>query len=254
MAQPAGLQNPLPRQARPFVGHGLNYGDGNTSYLDHQFFAPGHHSLVRAGAVLDRDLRRLFDYIEPCQENADCFSHQTFGQLGRAAMEVEALLSLSLDAAGLRPGGRNPRMGDYRQLEDQLKLSQYTVRLPQWKQENYEFRPFESWEPPSVDDRKAPLWWNCYNHAKHDRSRNFHEASFEAAVHATAAAVVCLFAQVAGRALEVSVIDPFGGYIDNQGWLDGERLFELKPPTWLESEKYGFDRAQLPGSPILDEP
>ena len=250
MSQPEGLQKPLPRQARPFVGHGLNYGDGNTSYLNHDFFAPGHHSLVRAGAVLDRDLRRLFDFIEPCQENADCFSHQTFGQLGRAAMEVEALLSLSLDAAGLRPSG-NPTMRDYRQLEDQLKLSQYRVRVPVWKQGNYQFRPFESWEPRNADDRKAPPWWNCYNHAKHDRSRNFHEASFEAAVQATAAAVVCLFAQVAGRALEVSAIDPFGSYIDNQGWLGGKRLFELKPPTWLDNEKYGFDKAQLPNSSLL---
>ena len=145
-------------------------------------------------------------------------------------------------------------MRNYSNLEDQLKLSQYTVRLPGWKQSDYEFSPFESWTAQTADSRKAPSWWTCYNHAKHDRSRKFHEATFEAAIHATGAAVVCLFAQVAGRALEVSAIDPFGAYIDNQGWLHGKRLFEIKPPTWRDCEKYGFDKAQLPNSSLLVAP
>lgn len=239
-----GIDEFLPRQARPFIGsepgRSESFGDGPGSYLDDPRFAPGYHSLVRAGAVLDRELDLLFDFIEPCDENQHCFSHRTFGLLGRSAMEVEALLSLSLEAAGIEPAGGKPNMSDYKELEDDLRLSEYKVRLPIWSGVASEFQPFRQWSG-ELEERGKLDWWRCYTDTKHHRVEHFARATMRAAVEAAGAALICLFAQVAGRALDASS-DIFGAYIaDQDGWITGDRLFEILPPVWPEDDKYRFD-------------
>ena len=234
-----GLPRPLQRVARPFVGTSANYIGGNidSSYLTHPDYAPDRNQLVRAQGVLEQDLSRLFDYVEPADRNRHAYSHRIFSQLGRASMEVEALLSSSLRAAGVGKG--RPDMRDYKRLNGPLKLSEYRVRLTIWEGEQKEFFPFESWSRG-----ESPKWWDNYNQSKHDRLEKFDKATLLAATHATGAALVCLFSQLAGLAMDCSS-DAFSCYLTTgDDWIVGNSLFALKPPSWLETEKYGFTKEQ----------
>lgn len=197
---------------------------------------------MRAFSVLERTLDRIFDDVEPCDGNKDCFSHETFSRLGRASMEVESLLSLQLLAAGETKS--RPNMGDYRRLNGVLRLSEYTVRLDIWEGIGGEFKPFAPWGTPA----SSLPWWQQYNNSKHKRSTMFEEACLEAAVQATGAALVCLFSQVAGFALEAS--SSAFGYFNSDGWILGERLFSIQPPRWGDSEKYGFEMAPDHSKPL----
>lgn len=70
--------------------------------------------------------------------------------------------------------------------------------LPIWAEPGREFRPFAEWKGRLADRTKSLDWWARYNHAKHHRVDNFAEANMNAAVEAAGAALICLFAQVAG--------------------------------------------------------
>lgn len=243
-----GLLKPLQRVARPFVGTSANYigGNINSSYLTHPDYAPDRNQLVRAQGVLEQDLGRLFDYVEPADKNRHAYSHRIFSQLGRASMEVEALLSTSLRAAGENKS--RPNMTDYRRLNGPLRLCEYRVRLPIWEGGQKEFSPFESWS-----NGKNPEWWDSYNHSKHDRLEKFDEANLLAATRATGAALVCLFSQLAGLAMESST-DAFSCYITTaDDWIVGDRLFALQPPSWPEIEKYEFTKEQDHSKPLAQD-
>ena len=241
-----GLRRPINRVARPFVGTDHNYVGASIeqSYLTHPDFATGRVQLARAFGVLERDLNELFDYIEPCEENSETYSHRTYAQLGRAAMEVEGLLSI-----GFRAAGENEcrlSMKDYRRLNGVYRLSEYSIRVPVWDGHGAQFRPFERF---TADEDPRPVWWDCYNFAKHNRVEKFHEATLSAAVQATGGALVCLFAQIAGLAFGAST-DSLSQYSSSEGWIQGESLFEIRPPRWDEEEKYAFDKDQDHSKPL----
>ena len=77
--------------------------------------------------ILEKDLKLIFEYVEPSEENLGVFSHRTFELLIRACMEVESLCKLvfSKNQVTLPP---NANMIRYSDLEGAMKLSR--VRNP----------------------------------------------------------------------------------------------------------------------------
>ena len=96
--------------------------------------------------MLERDLQRLFDYIEPAESNLCTHSHMLFQLLLRACTEVETNATEILSLNGyVRKDSRDWTMADYRKLETACRLSEYQVRLTIWKGAQEVFSPYPPW-------------------------------------------------------------------------------------------------------------
>ena len=82
---------------------------------------PEHY--VRAYLLLQKDLEELFDYVEPSDQNLNCYSYRTHELLLRACVEVEA----NCKAILLENGYPKPR--------DDMNRNDY-IKHREW------FRPF----------------------------------------------------------------------------------------------------------------
>jgi len=83
----AGIKRPYRRTARAFA-NGL-YTGGDQRYLYHAKFARDADMYARGFSLIQADLRKLFEYIEPSDQNCNCYSFRIHELLFRACVEVE---------------------------------------------------------------------------------------------------------------------------------------------------------------------
>jgi len=83
------IKRPYHRTCRQFVDGEYAEG-GRWRYLVHPLFALSPAPYVRAYLLLLKDLRDLFDYVEPADTNLRCYSFRIHALLLRACVEVEA--------------------------------------------------------------------------------------------------------------------------------------------------------------------
>src|SRR3990167_10206729 len=82
-----------------------NYDLPNEAYypLDSRY-ASDRTNLVRAYHLLEQDLIRIFEYVEPTDANLQTYSHQLYALLLRACTEFESNARAILQANGYRRG------------------------------------------------------------------------------------------------------------------------------------------------------
>ena len=182
--------------------------------------------------ILKKDLRLVFEYIEPKVQNQDTFSHRTFELLIRACIEVESLCKLvfTMNRVSL-PRGAN--MIRYSDLNGVMKLSEYEILCYGI---NYPaFLPFESFSDPNREER-SPDWYRDYNAVKHNRTENFGQASLNNVIHAVGGVYALLVAQF-GLGFDHTLRPLYGG-----GMLDVPSIFRVRRlPEWSEDETYDYN-------------
>lgn len=229
------LNNPYYSICRPFTDGSYVQDTDIYYFLDPRFLPNGQH-LVRAYSLLERDLQRLFDYVEPSEGNLTTHSHMLYQLLLRACTEIETNATSILFLNGYaRKDGRKWTMKDYMKLEVACRLSEYQVRMPIWKGGSGVFTPFSRW----AKSESLP-WYQDYNNVKHDRFKQFEKANFVNVLNAISGLLVILYAQF--DVLGLSELRMTYGFTENDGWMrDATGLFEvLRPTSWTDSEKYEF--------------
>jgi hypothetical protein len=82
---------------------------------------------------------------------------------------------------------------DYVKLAPLMRLWEYTIAFPQYPWLKA-VRPFAGWQEPKNPTKDLP-WFDAYNAVKHDRERNFNQATLHHVFDAVSANAVMLVAQ-----------------------------------------------------------
>ena len=187
--------------------------------------------------IFKADLKRLFEYIEPCEENYTVYSHRTFELLVRACVEVESLCKLVFSKNQVRLDQKNANMIRYSDLEGPMKLSEYEVRC--YGFHHAPFKPFRSFLNP-VRKERSPSWYRAYNNVKHNRVDQFNLACLENVIQAVGATYVLLVAQY-GPDLRRVLEDIATG----RHMLVPDIFTVQLPLKWSADEQYDFDWNEL---------
>jgi hypothetical protein len=126
------INRPYRRTCRPFK-------DGRYAsvFTEHPQYAQSPEHYVRACLLLLKDLRDLFDYVEPADKNLGYYSYRIHSLLLRACVEVEANCKALLKENGYSKKNKKGdplwlRMDDDAKIERSHRLSDYQVKVPQW--------------------------------------------------------------------------------------------------------------------------
>lgn len=94
--------------------------------------------------LIVKDLRELFDYVEPADVNLSCFSFRIHSLLLRACIEVEANCKAILQENKYDPRKKSDKwsMTEYRNIERSHRMSEFQVQLPHWHGHNEVRSPF----------------------------------------------------------------------------------------------------------------
>jgi len=233
------IKKPYRRTCRQFLDGHYSEG-GRWRYITHPKFAQSPDQYVRSFFLLQKDLKELFDYIEPSDTNLKCYSYRVHELLMRACIEVEAnCRAILLENDYKKDTDLN--MDDYKKIEKTHLLSEYEVKVPYWHGEKQFRRPFFAWSTI-----KALPWYRAYNATKHDRYESFMEATFDNLIDACCGVLVLLSAQF-------HTIDfaPGNSPLALEGPNDGMEsgigeYFRVKfPNNWPEELRYDFNWKDL---------
>ena len=212
-------------------------------YILDKRYADDRYLLCRAYSILEQDLIKVFEYIEPTDDHKDVFSLRTYDLLLRACTEFESNCKRIL-LANEYSFPDKLKTKDYFKIEQATKLSKYEVRLNIW----YPFgikiiKPFIEW-----GDGPSLLWYQAYNKVKHDRSQMFSKASFWNVVNAVAGVFAILYAQFSYYVFDsYQELDSYSFTTSGTSCDDGfeyspRSLFAIKPfNEWPPEDRYVFD-------------
>lgn len=138
-------------------------------------YSPEIRSHVASYHMMTKDIREIFEYIEPNKDNLSTYSHRNYELLLRTCTEVESIFKMMFHLAKVKIEKKN--INQYSMVEPELGLSfqKVTFRgmdLPK-------FTPFELWGQSDVtsDGSRGPEWYSDYNKVKHNRSGDFSKAN-----------------------------------------------------------------------------
>jgi|WetSurSiteA1Bulk_404760.scaffolds.fasta_scaffold24662_3 hypothetical protein len=238
-----GVNKPYYRTCRQFIDGGYSEG-GRSAYILDPNFAESATHYIRAFLLLQEDLLRLFEYIEPSYKNRNTYSFRIHELLFRVCVEIEANCKAILKENGYSRSG-DWNMDDYKKIERSHRLSSYYVKLPIWSGTGNRRRPFAAWA-----SSKHLIWYSAYNHTKHDRHAFFQEATFNNLIDAISGLVVILSAQ-----FWTEDFSPARRGLGIRGKGDGMEsaigsYFRVKFPNYLpKSERYDFNWQSLESDP-----
>ena len=242
------LTKPYCRIIRPFDDGGDDLGfwypwSYSYDYVLERRYAEDRQELSRAYKLIEKDLLRLFEYVEPTDDNLKTYSHRTYELLLRAATEFETNCKRILESNEYEKNG-NLTIKDYFKINESSKLEEYRVSLTAWYPEKKELSPFREW----AGGCHSLSWYRSYNNVKHDRNRNFREASLENVLCAIGGLRVVLFSQFFAF-LGPPEQEPAESDDGKTFRMSGD-IFEVTPPTtWTHDEVYDFEWEN-----IIDEP
>jgi hypothetical protein len=221
-----------------------------TPYITHPKFAQSPEHYVRAFLLLLKDLRDLFDYVEPADENLVCYSYRIHALLLRACVEVEANCKAILKENGYTKKNKknedvDMNMGDYKKINITHRLSSYQVKVPYWNGTINIRSPFSNWSTGGKLD-----WYEAYNTAKHDRLSGFKEATFDHLLDACCGVLVILSAQFhredfSPRNTLLAIHGPNDGMESGIGDYFRVRF----PNDWPQDLRYDFNWEELKHEP-----
>lgn len=137
--------------------------------------APYLSSALGAFHLLLKDYQSLLEYVHPCEENKQTFSHRTYELLLRSCTEFESLAKHGAVELNLIAAGDYPHIGELSALFDALELRGTEVGILPWEPSTWFVAPLVSWtaRPHGL------AWYRAYNEVKHNRSRSFSKATLE---------------------------------------------------------------------------
>ncbi len=130
------LNFPYKRTIRPDV-----HGEYRFNYIHHRGYAHSPQHFVQAYLLIQRDLLSIFEYIEPADQNENCYSHRIYELLFRTCVEVEANMAAVLKENGYPKA--KPNMTDYILINQSHHLSSYEVTIPFWDGQHNVRTPFK---------------------------------------------------------------------------------------------------------------
>ena len=206
-------------------------------YIKDTNYSPDRFSFVHSYHLIEKDIKELFDYVSPNDENKTTFSHRIYELFFRCCTEFENNAVAILNSNGYKSSSNNMNIkNDYFKINKALKIDKYQARLNIWEDNPLILKPFSNWNSITY----VPLsWYSDYNSVKHNRSQNFKLANLENLINAAAGLLIVLYAQY-----EYNSFSPYQtlGLIDDEGFFATEgSIFQIKPHQWQDSEKYDFD-------------
>ena len=144
-------------------------------YLIVRDYAEHPELYVRSFKMIQADVQKLFEYVEPADKNIETYSMQIYNLFFRICVEVEANFKAILRENTYHGTGEWWNMGDYRKVNKTHHLSGYKVTFPVWNGEKRTFAPFADW---ATDDPEAKLeWYDIYNSCKHNKYQYMEQAT-----------------------------------------------------------------------------
>lgn len=223
--------------------------DSNSGYsdwayiVDHEYAQMPEH-YTRAFLMIQEDLQRLFEYVEPCDQNMNTHSFRIYELFIRTCIEIEANFKAILrENIYSKKEERKWNIEDYRLINKTHHLDDYCVTLPIWSGDKKTFQPFKDWKNSSAH----LSWYQDYNKCKHDRQQNFQKATFENLLGAVTGLLVLLSSQFRDNSFSP------GGMslgVETDSFYEGEfglgDFFIIRyPQNWTEEEMYDFNWSDL---------
>ena len=239
------LRRPLIRTIREFTD-GTYSDSGNWQYLLHPLYVKNPQHYIRSFLLLQDDLEKLFEYIEPADQNKDTISLKIQELLVRTCIEVEAnFTGILLENTYSQTKNMNMKT-DYCLIDYSHKLSSYKIKLPIWLGDQHTRCPFEKWKNKKDEKWYALDWYQAYNKSKHERYTYFSKATFEVLIDAFCGLVVILTSQFLDESYSPSTksLSISGNYS-----YDYDPSFETAignyfrvqyPDDWSNEELYDF--------------
>ncbi len=209
-------------------------------------YAPSRTHAVVAFGVIQEDLKKLFEYIDPCDANKDAYSFRTFELLLRIATEFESnckeiLLANTYTPSIDRFGEPIFHMGVYHKINHANMVSEYLVSVNIWNGAMKYVKPLESWATDTT-----PQWYKDYNSVKHNRSQAFHLAKLENVILGAASLAALLYAQF-GENIFDPYQEPSSMVADDLDFRTTTgSIFGVKPyQGWKMEELYNEARSRV---------
>lgn len=245
------LSKPYRRNYRA-IKPGKNSGYSDWAYIRDKEYAKSPDHYVRAFLMIQQDLQKLFEYVEPSEECLKTYSYRIHALLIRTCIEIEANFKAILNENIFTPeinqyGKPILNIGVYKIINSTHRLSSYEVMLPIWNGDKKIFQPFQSWK-----EKNGVLnWYQAYNDSKHDRQDKFKLANIENLLDAVTALLILLSSQFKDEDFSPGTT---GLAIEGHDYYDFDNaigsFFRIKfPHDWDESEKYDFDWNELKNNP-----
>jgi hypothetical protein len=244
---------PFHRNYRGFV-NGANSGYSQWAYIVDRHYSESPEHYVRAFLLMQSDLQRLFEFVEPSDCNLGAYSYRIHELLVRACIEIEAKFKAILRENIYNPADRNGapipekkwNIHNYKKVNKTHHLSSYKVHVPIWDGAQSVFEPFREW------GANADLsWYKAYNKSKHDRTIAFREANFGNLLNSVAGLLVLLSSQFGTQDFapgSTSLSVNTDSYYSTEPALGG--FFHIEFPTdWSDDEKYDFNWSDLKHQP-----
>lgn len=160
--------------------------------------------------LLLQKLVDIFSYIEPVECNLSCYGHRLRELIIIASTEFENQCRHILRANQIHPQGRDYTSKDFIKLNKPAHLTDYEVKFKPYA-DLHPFKPFDDWN--ENQPTKSLIWYDKYNHVKHDRGNGFADASLETALNVIAANII-LYAVRFGPYLLFNIPSALSGYIN----------------------------------------
>lgn len=235
--------------------NGTYRNEGHCQYLLHPNYASEPQHYIRAFRIILKDLKELFEYVEPCDQNKETVSLIIQELLTRVCIEIEANFTAILKENLYSRKGNWNMQNDYCLVDYTHKLSFYQVKFPIWKGANDVRQPFKNWSDKSDKNWHVLDWYQAYNKSKHDRHSYFQKATFDNLLNAVSGMVVLLSAQFmnenyspAPKSLSIGYSYDFDPKFDIA--IGGD--FKVKYPEfqhWNSNELYGFKWDNIESDP-----
>lgn len=250
-------------QPKPFhriyrrVRTGRNAGFSSWNYIIDRDYAKNCEHYTRAYFIIQKDLEKIFEYVEPSDESFNTYSYRIHELLMRTCIEVEANFKAILEDNIFRnDNGRILNMSHYVRIEKSHNLSDYEVSLPIWRGGPRTFKPFSNWKTYTGEEgakKWSPDWYSAYNYSKHNRQKDFNQANLGNLLNAVAGLLVVISSQFVtedfSAAPTTMSINGSKYEYHSMGPAIGS-LFRISfPDNWDEHDVYDFDWNQLRDRP-----
>ena len=259
------IQQPYRRTARQ-LKDGSYSNSGNSRYIKHSEYASSPEKYIRSFLIIQNDLQKIFEYVEPSDKNKRTYSYRIHELFIRVCIEVEANCKAILRENGYsKKQEKDWNMHDYCLIEKTHQLSSYEVSLPRWDTNKGlgldRYCPFKNWgkenlnwyqyyrEYKGEDKSEIKSWYQYYNETKHDIHSKFEHANLKNLVEATSGLVALLSAQFLNEDFSYQE-----GSLIVEGIGDGMdpavgSYFRVKYPDWTSAERYDFEWGKIKDIP-----
>ena len=140
--------------------------------------------------IILNELNEVFKVVAPSKENYKSYGNSIRNIIVLASTEIDSMMHNVLVRNGYCKDNDYTTMNDYRLLNEAMKLNEYSLSFADYNHLG-EFTPFQEWSSKGG----SLSWYNAYNHIKHRRHENFHEATLENAINSVMGFAAVLVAQ-----------------------------------------------------------